>query len=83
MRDSYALSCVRGTLGTEQRVLGVRVCYCAYVYRNVVADNRNYNHKLVRANNRTKNNHMPVLVLNVVVAHNVRDQAYPMKASTE
>ena len=51
-----------------------------------MADNQNYTHKLVRAKNRTKNKkneHMPVLVLHVVVAHNVGDQAYPMKASTE
>ena len=72
----------RGTLGREQNTIGVRVCCCAYVYSSVVADNQNY-HKLVRAKNRITNKHMPVLVLHVVVAHNIEDQAYPMKASTE
>ena len=55
-----------------------------YVYSSVVvADNQNHNHKLVRAKNRTKNKHVPVLVLHVVVAHNIGDQAYAMNTNTE
>ena len=47
-----------------------------------MAGNQNNNHKLVRAKNRTKTKHMPVLVLHYI-AHNIGDQAYPIKASTE
>ena len=54
-----------------------------YMYSSVVADNQNYNHKLVRAQNRTKNKRMPVLVLHFVVAHHIGDQAYPMNVSAE
>ena len=68
-RNSYALPWVRGTLDREQSTLGVRVCCFVYVYSSAVADNHNYNHKLVRAKNLTKNIHMSVLVLHVIVAH--------------
>ena len=74
---------VRGTPGREKITLEVRVCCCVYVYSSVVDDNQNYNHKLVRAQNRTKNKRMPVLVLHFVVAHHIGDQAYPMNVSAE
>ena len=76
---------VRGTLGREQSALGVRfaaVCTCTAVWWPTIRTVTTswYEQRIEPKKN---NGHMPVLVLYVVVAHKIGDQAYPMKASTE
>ena len=79
--DPCVIPWVRTTLIREEITLGVGICWvyvCEYgsVGRRSAADRTRY-----EQNNRNKGTHTTVRSRITAVAHNIRDQLYPMKAS--